>query len=133
MPVDRTIEDLWRGEPPAQAADVLAAAHAAAGRLAEARRLYESAPPIQPDYLFTMFCTFRAMTVVALGDARGAAEMYEVLLPHRDGPPAGLESLAVAMPPPARTLAELAPLAGEDPAPHVRRAAEIAALWNAPH
>ncbi|MEU9021996.1 BTAD domain-containing putative transcriptional regulator [Actinomadura sp. NPDC048394] len=115
------------------AADVLAAAHAAAGRFAEARRLHASAPPIQPDYLFTMFCTFRAMTVVALGDERGAAELYEALLPHRDGPPAGLESLAVALPPPARTLADLARLAGADPAPHERRAAEIAALWNAPH
>ncbi|HEU5027084.1 MAG TPA: BTAD domain-containing putative transcriptional regulator [Spirillospora sp.] len=115
------------------AADVLAAGHAAAGRFAEARRLHASAPPIQPDYFFTMFCTFRAMTVVALGDERGAAELYEALLPHRDGPPAGLESLAVALPPPARTLADLARLIGEDPAPHERRAAEVTALWNAPH
>ncbi|WP_243777111.1 BTAD domain-containing putative transcriptional regulator [Actinomadura nitritigenes] len=113
--------------------DILAAAHAAAGRLDEARRLHASAPPIQPDYFFTMFSTFRAMTVVALGDERGAAELYQALLPHRDGPPAGLESLAVALPPPARTLAGLAPLAGEDPAPHLRRAAEVEALWNAPH
>ncbi|WP_190850898.1 BTAD domain-containing putative transcriptional regulator [Actinomadura sp. RB99] len=112
--------------------DVLAAAQAAAGRLDEARRLHASAPPIQPDYFFTMFSTFRAMTVVALGDEQGAAELYKALLPHRDGPPAGLESLAVALPPPARTLAELARLVGEDPAPHLRRAAEITALWNAP-
>ncbi|MDL4813307.1 BTAD domain-containing putative transcriptional regulator [Actinomadura opuntiae] len=115
------------------AADVLAAAHAAAGRFDEARRLHASAPPIQPDYFFTMFCTFRAMTVVALGDERGAAELYEALLPYRDGPPAGLESLAVALPPPARTLGRLARLVGADPSPHERRAAELAALWNAPH
>ncbi|MFD0688081.1 ATP-binding protein [Actinomadura fibrosa] len=113
--------------------DVFAAAHAAAGRLGEARRLYESGGPAQPDYFFTTFTTFRAMTVIALEDAAEAAKLYEALLPHRDGPPAGLESLSVALPPPARTLAELARLAGEDPAPHLRRAAEIAALWNAPH
>ncbi|MBO2465267.1 BTAD domain-containing putative transcriptional regulator [Actinomadura violacea] len=113
-------------------ADVLAAANAAAGRLGEARRLYASAQPIQPDYYFTMFCTFRGMTAIALGDGQGAAELYAALLPYRDGPPAGLESLSVVLPPPARTLAGLAPLAGEDPAPHLRRAAEIAALWNVP-
>ncbi|MEO3786728.1 BTAD domain-containing putative transcriptional regulator [Actinocorallia sp. B10E7] len=114
-------------------AEVFAAANAAAGRLDEARRLHESAAPIQPDFLFTMFCTFRAMAVIALGDEREAAELYEALLPHRDGPPAGLESLAVAMQPPALTLGELARLLGRDPAPHFQRATEIAALWNAPH
>ncbi|WP_106402299.1 BTAD domain-containing putative transcriptional regulator [Actinocorallia populi] len=113
-------------------ADVFAAANAAAGRIDEARRLHESAAPIQPDFLFTVFCTFRAMTVIALGDEREAAELYEALLPHRDGPPAGLESLSLALQPPARTLGELARLLGEDPAPHFRRAAEIDALWDAP-
>ncbi|GGU90719.1 ATPase AAA [Actinomadura cremea] len=113
------------------AADVLAAAHAAAGRPDEARRLHRSAKAIHPDYFFTAFSTFRAMTVMALGDVDEAAEVYAELLPYRDGPPAGLESLSVAMAPPARTLGDLARMLGRDPAPHVERAAEISALWAA--
>ncbi|GAB2856926.1 BTAD domain-containing putative transcriptional regulator [Actinocorallia aurea] len=113
--------------------DVLAASHAAAGRLDEARRLHASAAPIQPDFYFTMFCTFRAMTVLALGDAAEAADLYEALLPHQDGPPAGLESLSLALAPPADTLASLARLLGRDPTGHLQRAAEITALWSTPH
>ncbi|ROO85718.1 transcriptional regulator [Actinocorallia herbida] len=111
-------------------ADVLAAAHAAAGRLDEARRLHASAAPIQPDYFFTTFCTFRAMTALALSDVQEAAHLYEALLPHRDDPPAGLESLSLALPPPAATLAALASLLGKDPAPHLHRATELTALWK---
>ncbi|WP_262401999.1 hypothetical protein [Actinomadura sp. CNU-125] len=112
-------------------ADILAAAHAAAGRPDEARRLHRSALTAHPGYFFTTFRTFRAMTVLALGDAAEAAEVYEALLPYRDGPPAGLESLSVALPPPARTLADLARMLGRDPSVHLERAAEITARWAA--
>ncbi|TDC62640.1 transcriptional regulator, partial [Actinomadura sp. GC306] len=78
------------------AADILAAAHAAAGRLDEARRFHRSPKAVHPAYFLTAFTTFRAMTVLALADKDEAAEIYETLLPHQDGPPAGLESLSVA-------------------------------------
>ncbi|MEV5824680.1 BTAD domain-containing putative transcriptional regulator [Spirillospora sp. NPDC052242] len=113
-------------------ADVLAAALAAAGRPDEARRLRRSASAVHPEYFFTTFATFRALTAIALGDEEGAAEVYEALLPYRDGPPAGLESLSIAMPPPARTLGELARLLGRDPTPHFARATEITTLWTTP-
>jgi hypothetical protein len=112
-------------------ADVLAAAHAAAGRLDEARRFHRSTRALHPGYFFTAFSTFRAMTVIALGDEDEAAQIYAGLLRYQDGPPAGLESLSVAMVPPARTLGDLARMLDRDPAPHLKRAAEITALWGA--
>ncbi|MFD0855203.1 hypothetical protein ACFQ07_23390, partial [Actinomadura adrarensis] len=111
--------------------DVLAAAHAAAGNLDEARRLQHHAEPIQPDYFFTLFTTFRAMTALALEDRTQAADLYEALLPHQDGPPAGLESLSLAMQPPAQTLADLSRLLGKDPSRHQTRATELTTLWTA--
>ncbi|MBE1530734.1 BTAD domain-containing putative transcriptional regulator [Actinomadura algeriensis] len=113
-------------------ADVLAAAHAAAGQPDEARRLHRLATSVHPGYFFTTFTTFRALAATALGDKEEAAKIYEALLPHRDAPPAGIESLSIALPPPAHTLGGLARLLGRDPTPHVTRAAEITALWTAP-
>ena len=74
------------------------------------------------------------MAIVALNDRDAAEEIYADLLPHRDGPPAGAESLSLAARPVAHTLGELALLLGRDDeaAAHFAQAAAIADQWNAP-
>ena len=54
----------------AQAADAWAVTLAAAGRAGEARRLHQEAAamPLRPDFFYTIFATFRAMAVIAVGD-----------------------------------------------------------------
>jgi DNA-binding SARP family transcriptional activator len=113
-------------------ADLLALALHAAGRSDEART---SPSPIRPDFFFTFLTSLRAMAIVALNDRDVAAEIYADLLPHRDGPPAGAESLSLALRPVAHTLGELALLLGRDDeaAAHFAQAAAIADQWNAPH
>ncbi|MFE9692214.1 hypothetical protein [Micromonospora sp. NPDC005806] len=113
-------------------ADLLALALHAAGRSDEART---SPSPIRPDFFFTFLTSLRAMAIVALNDRDAAAEIYADLLPHRDGPPAGAESLSLALRPVAHTLGELALLLGRDDeaAAHFAQAAAIADQWNAPH
>ncbi|MFI6180255.1 BTAD domain-containing putative transcriptional regulator [Nonomuraea sp. NPDC051191] len=113
-------------------ADLLALALLAAGRGDEART---SPGPIRPDFFFTFLTSLRAMATVALDDRDAAAEIYADLLPHRDGPPAGVESLSLALRPVAHTLGELALLLGraDEAAAHFARAAAIADQWNAPH
>ncbi|MCO5972451.1 AfsR/SARP family transcriptional regulator [Actinoallomurus soli] len=113
-------------------ADLLALALHAAGRGDEART---SASPIRPDFFFTFLTSLRAMAIVALNDHDAAAEIYAELLPHRDGPPAGAESLSLALPPVAHTLGEIALLLGrgDEAAAHFAHAAAIADRWNAPH
>ncbi|MGW2156745.1 BTAD domain-containing putative transcriptional regulator [Nonomuraea sp. NPDC001699] len=112
--------------------DLLALALLAAGRGDEART---SPGPIRPDFFFTFLTSLRAMATVALDDRDAAAEIYADLLPHRDGPPAGVESLSLALRPVAHTLGELALLLGraDEAAAHFARAAAIADQWNAPH
>lgn len=114
-------------------ADVAAVALAAQGRMEEARASRAKAEPIPPDYFFPVFATFRAMAVVALGERTAAAELYEVLLPYEDGPPAGTGSLSIALRPVAHTLGELARLLGREDAArrHFTRAAAIASRWGA--
>ncbi|MGI5208399.1 BTAD domain-containing putative transcriptional regulator [Spirillospora sp. CA-108201] len=116
-------------------ADLLALALHAAGRADEARRARTSPSPIRPDFFFTFLTSLRAMTSIALNDRDAAAEIYADLLPHRDGPPAGAESLSLALRPVAHTLGELALLLGRDDqaAAHFAQAAAIADQWNAPH
>ncbi|WP_246366006.1 AfsR/SARP family transcriptional regulator [Nonomuraea rhodomycinica] len=116
-------------------ADLLALALHAAGRSDEARRVRTSPSPIRPDFFFTFLTTLRAMAVIALNDTGAAEECYAALLPHRDGPPAGVASMSLAVRPVAHTLGELALLLGRDDeaAAHFARAAAIADRWNAPH
>ncbi|MET7461759.1 BTAD domain-containing putative transcriptional regulator [Nonomuraea sp. NPDC005501] len=116
-------------------ADLLALALHAAGRGDEARRARTPPSPIRPDFFFTFLTSLRAMAIVALNDRDAAAEIYAGLLPHRAGPPAGAESLSLALRPVAHTLGELALLLGRDDeaATHFARAAAIADRWNAPH
>ncbi|MBA9005673.1 BTAD domain-containing putative transcriptional regulator [Thermomonospora cellulosilytica] len=115
--------------------DLLALALHANGLDAEAREVRASPGPIRPDFFFTFLTTLRAMAIVALNDRAAAEEIYATLLPHRNGPPAGATSLAVALRPVAHTLGELAVLLGRDheAAAHFTQAAAIADQWNAPH
>ncbi|QFG24563.1 BTAD domain-containing putative transcriptional regulator [Actinomadura sp. WMMB 499] len=115
--------------------DLLALALHANGLDAEAREVRASPGPIRPDFFFTFLTTLRAMAIVALNDRDAAEEIYATLLPHRDGPPAGATSLAVALRPVAHILGELAVLLGRDheAAAHFTQAAAIADHWNAPH
>ncbi|WP_245401169.1 BTAD domain-containing putative transcriptional regulator [Nocardia albiluteola] len=116
-------------------ADLLALALHAAGHIDEARRARRSPAPIRPDFFFTFLTSLRALAIVALHDRAAAAAIYLELLPHRAGPPAGAESVALALRPVAHTLGELALLLGrdDDAAAHFTKAADIADHWNAPH
>ncbi|WP_157246158.1 hypothetical protein [Nonomuraea typhae] len=115
------------------AADVLALALARQGNLPEARAARQQAPPIRADYFFPVFATFRAMAMAALGEQEGARDLYEALLPHAGGPPAGAGSMSVALPPPAHALGELSRLLGDERTAraHFTRAAQIATRWGA--
>ncbi|GLX05587.1 AfsR/SARP family transcriptional regulator [Microbispora sp. NBRC 16548] len=114
--------------------DLLALALHANGLDAEAREVRASPSPIRSDFFFTFLATLRAMAIVASNDRDAAEEIYAALLPHRDGPPAGAASLAVALRPVAHTLGELALLLGRtEAAAHFTQAAIIADQWNAPH
>ncbi|AWZ16355.1 BTAD domain-containing putative transcriptional regulator [Streptomyces sp. ICC1] len=115
------------------AADLLAVALAAAGEAEEAREVLAQAGPLRTDYLFKVFGTFRAMTLVLLGERRGAEELYAALLPYRDAPPPS-SGFTVAVRPVARTLGELAALLGRETeaAEHFRRARVIAEQWRSP-
>jgi hypothetical protein len=117
------------------AADLLVLALHAAGRSDEARRARTSPNPIRPDFFFTFLTSLRAMAVVALNDRDAAEKIYADLLPYRDGPPAGAESISLAVPPVAHTLGELALFLGraDEAAADFARAAAIADQWNAPH
>lgn len=113
------------------ACDLLSAALAAAGQPAEARQVLAQALPIRPDYFFKVFATFRAMTMVALGEKEGAEELYAALLPYRHAPPPSSGS-TVAIRPVAYTLGELARLLGRDDeaTAHFARSDAIAEQWN---
>ncbi|MEU2830555.1 BTAD domain-containing putative transcriptional regulator [Streptomyces lavendulae] len=115
------------------AGDLLAVSLAAAGEGREAREVLAAAGELRTDYLFKVFATFRAMTLVTLGERRGAGELYEALLPYRDAPPPS-SGFTVAVRPVARTLGELARLLGRDAeaAGHFARARAIAARWGSP-
>ncbi|WP_329378450.1 AAA family ATPase [Streptomyces sp. NBC_01351] len=117
--------------PPA--ADLLAVALAAAGRAEEAREVLGRAGPLRTDYFFKIFASFRAMTLVTLGERQGAEELYAALLPYREAPPAS-SGFSVALRPVARTLGELAEFLGreDEAAAHFARAAAISELWGSP-
>jgi DNA-binding SARP family transcriptional activator/tetratricopeptide (TPR) repeat protein len=116
-------------------ADLLVLALHAAGRSDEARRARTSPSPIRPDFFYTFLTSLRAMAIVALNDRDAAEEIYADLLPYRDGPPAGAESISLALRPVAHTLGELALLLGrhDEAAAHFAQAAAVADQWNAPH
>ena len=115
------------------AVDARAVALAAAGRLEEAGAVLDGAPPLRPDFYFSVFATLRAMAVVAVGRRQPAEELYAALLPVR-GQLAGAASTSLAMRPVAHTLAELARLLGRRGAvaEHLDEAVAVARAWEAP-
>jgi hypothetical protein len=115
------------------AADARTLALAAAGRFDEARAVLGGAPPLRPDFYFSIFATLRAMAAVAVGQRQPAEELYAALLPLR-GQIAGAASTSLAMRPVAHTLAELARLLGRRAAAaeHFAEAVAVARAWQAP-
>jgi hypothetical protein len=118
------------------AADVWAVTLAAAGRAGEARRRYSEGAAIspRPDFFQSVFATFRAMAVIAVGD-RAAAEALVTDLTPVAGLLAGAASTALAMQPVAQTLGELSAFLGrpEAAARHFATAEQVARRWNSPH
>jgi ATP/maltotriose-dependent transcriptional regulator MalT len=109
---------------------------AAAGRAGEARRRYSegAAIPPRPDFFHSVFATFRAMAVIAVGD-RAAAEALVTDLTPVAGMLAGAASTALAMQPVAQTLGELSAFLGRPDAAarHFATAEQVARRWNSPH
>ena len=118
------------------AADALTAALAAAGRVGEASRHYQEAAamPLRPDFFYSVFATFRAMAIMAVGD-RAAAEALVADLAPVAGLFAGAASTALAMQPVAQTLGELSAFLGrpEAAARYFATAELLARRWNSPH
>jgi DNA-binding SARP family transcriptional activator len=115
------------------AVDVAAAAVAAAGDHEPARSLLADAPPLRPDFYFSVFATLRAGAVTALRRRDLAEELYVALLPRRDQL-AGAASTSLAMRPVAHTLADLARLLDRPAvaAEHLAEAVAVADRWGAP-
>jgi DNA-binding SARP family transcriptional activator len=116
------------------AADARAVALAAAGRRDQARAALRAAPPLRPDFYFSVFATLRAQAVVALDQREHGEELYAALLPIR-GQLAGVASTSLAMRPVAHTLADLARLLDRRAAAerHLEEAVEVARAWRSPH
>ena len=118
------------------AANAWAVTLAAVGRTDEARRRYSegAATPLRPDFFHSVFATFRAMAVIAVGD-RAAAEALVTDLTPVAGLLAGAASTALAMQPVAQTLGELSAFLGrpEAAARHFATAEQVARRWNSPH
>jgi len=109
---------------------------AAAGRTDEARRRYSegAAPPLRPDFFHSVFATFRAMAVIAVGD-RDATEALVTDLTPVAGLLAGAASAALAMQPVAQTLGELSAFLGrpQEAVRYFAVAEQVARRWNSPH
>jgi DNA-binding SARP family transcriptional activator len=118
------------------AADAWAVTLAAAGQAGQARRYHQEAAalPLRPDFFHSVFATFRAMAIIAVGD-RAAAEALITDLTPVAGLFAGAASTALAMQPVAQTLGELSAFLGrpEAAARHFAAAERLARRWNSPH
>ena len=116
------------------AADPYAAALVAAGRLDEVPAVRAGLPPLRPDFLYTLYATFRAMAVVALGETGEAETLLSALLPMRDQL-AGANTLALVMRPVAHTLGDLCQLLGrhQEAEQHFAHAEAVALHWGAGH
>jgi hypothetical protein len=90
--------------------------------------------PLRPDFLYTLYATFRAMAVVALGATNEAETLLAGLLPMRDQL-AGANSVTFAMRPVAHTLGELCQLLGrnQEAEQHFAHAEAVALRWGAGH
>ena len=116
------------------AVDPYAAGLVAAGRLGEVPAVRADLPPLRPDFLYSLYATFRAMAVVALGATNEAEGLLTALLPLRDQL-AGANTLALVARPIAHTLGELCQLLGRhrEAAQHFAHAEVVALRWGAGH
>lgn len=116
------------------AADPYAAALAASGRLGEVPAVRVDLPPLRPDFLYSLYATFRAMAVVALGATNEAEALLTALMPMRDQL-AGANTLALVMRPVAHTLGDLCQLLGrhQEAEQHFAHAEAVALRWGAGH
>ena len=105
-----------------------------AGRLDEVPAVRTGLPPLRPDFLYSLYATFRAMAVVGLGLPDEAESLVAGLLPLRDQI-AGANTVAMAMRPVAHTLGELCQLLGrhEEATQHFAHAEQVARRWGAAH
>ena len=115
-------------------ADPYAAALVAAGQLDKVPAVRADLPPLRPDFFYSLYATFRAMAVVALGETEEAESLLAGLLPMRDQL-AGANTVAMVMRPVAHTLGELCRLLGrrEEAERHFAHAEQVARRWGARH
>jgi hypothetical protein len=116
------------------AVDPYAATLVAAGRLGAVSAVRAGLPPLRPDFLYSLYATFRAMAVVALGETNEAETLLAGLLPLRDQL-AGANTLALVTRPVAHTLGELCQLLGrhQEAEQHFAHAEAVALRWGALH
>ena len=116
------------------ATDPYAAALVAVGRLNEVPAVRVDLPPLRPDFFYSLYATFRAMAVVALGETDQAESLLAGLLPLRDQL-AGANTLGMVTRPVAHTLGELCQLLGrhQEAEQHFAHAEAVALRWGALH
>ena len=90
--------------------------------------------PLRADFFYTIFATFRAMAVIAVGDRAAAGALVTDPTPVA-GLLAGTASAALAMQPVGQTLGELSAFLGrpQEAARHFVTAHRVARRWNSPH
>jgi hypothetical protein len=116
------------------AIDPYAAALVAAGRLGAVPAIRVGLPTLRPDFFYSLYATFRAMAVVAVGEPDEAEGLLAGLLPMRDQL-AGANTVTFAMRPVAHTLGELCQVLGrhEEAERHFAHAEQVALRWGAHH
>ncbi|MFG1920815.1 BTAD domain-containing putative transcriptional regulator [Cryptosporangium sp. NPDC048952] len=105
-----------------------------AGRVDEARAVWQPELPVSPDYYWLLWMAFRAENALGF-DARDTAEdCYRALLPYAGTLP-GLASGSVTLEPTAVILGDLAAYLGKPDAAsaHYEDAVRVAELIGAPH
>ncbi len=89
------------------AADCWAVTLAAAGRVSEARAVYDGRVPMRHDFFHSVFATMRGMAAIALGDREEAEALVADLAPTPELA-AGAASASLALQPVAQTWASSA-------------------------
>ncbi|EXG79628.1 BTAD domain-containing putative transcriptional regulator [Cryptosporangium arvum] len=105
-----------------------------AGRVDDARAVWQPTSAIPPDYYWLLWMAFRAENALGLGHTEVAADCYRALLPYAGTLP-GLASGSITLGPTAGILGDLAAFLGEPDTAreHHRDALRVAELLGAPH
>ncbi|GAA3392022.1 BTAD domain-containing putative transcriptional regulator [Cryptosporangium minutisporangium] len=105
-----------------------------AGRVEDARAVWQPGSPVPPDYYWLLWMAFRAENALGLDAADVAADCYRTLLPHTGMLP-GMSSGSVTLGPLDTTLGDLAAYLGDPDAAHrhYRDAVRTAELLRSPH